>query len=184
MRVRSLLITLAALAAVLGVTSRPATAQTACPSTSRYVPGAASLSLSASQVAAGGAVVVSGRCCVPNSTVGIEFQSAPVSLGTVQTGPDGGFSTTVKIPANATPGPHSIVAFGAGCNVSAAVNVLGATLERTPGGANLPRTGGANLPRTGGVSTIPFAIAGLLLVVIGVFTVLAARRKRTAAAAQ
>lgn len=177
MRLRTLVVTVIAVAAAIGFsTAVPASAQTACTVTGvggTYVPTAATISLSLGQVAPGAQIQVTGRCCAANSLVTLDFRPEPVVvLGTTQTDVSGNFATTVTIPTNATPGSHTIVASGTNCNATAAVNVLGATLTQGPTGA---------LPRTGNSFTIPFAIAGLMLVLIGASAVAATRRKRTAA---
>lgn len=174
MRVRSLLVAMVAVAAALGTTVIPATAQTACVSGSgsQYPPTAPSLQLSASSVLPGAQIQITGNCGAANGVVNLEFRSVPVALGSAMTNAQGTFSRSVTIPADATPGQHTIVATGAGFDISAAVNVLSS-----------PASGSTNLPRTGAGHTVQLVIAGLALVLIGVFAVRTTRRKRTAAAA-
>ena len=83
-------------------------------------------------------------------------------------------STTVTVPTNAAPGPHTITAVGtdpAGRprQLNATVSVLGVQVTR-----------GLDLARTGSSSTMPAAIAGVVLVAVGSAAIVAARRRRTA----
>ncbi len=178
MRVRYLVLAFVALAAALGVASSPASAQTTtCTGVAgtQYPPAAPSLSVSQTQVAPGGVVRVTGRCCPPNSIVTLTYSPGNVPLGTAQAGTDGSFSTTVAVPPTAAPGTGTITATSPGCSASVNVAVvLGETLSR--GG-----TGGGALPRTGGASTIPSGIAGVMLILVGLLTVAATRRKRAGA---
>lgn len=178
MRVRYLVLAFVALAAALGVTSSPASAQTT-PCTgvagTQYPPAAPSLSVSQTSVAPGTVIQVTGRCCPPNSLVTLTFTPGNVPLGTAQADADGSYSASVAIPPGAAPGTGTITATAPGCSASTTVSVLGETITRNP------TTGGTGLPRTGGASTIPSGIAGLGLVIVGLLTVAATRRKRAAA---
>ena len=171
MRQRFLVVALLGLTAALGLTVPAASAQSGCPATASnpYPPTSASVQLSSTEVAPGAQITVSGTCFTPNSVVGLEFQSAPVSLGAAQTNAAGSFSRTVTIPADATPGRHTIVASDGRFTQTATLNVLG-------GGGD-----GGGLPRTGAAFTVPFGLGGTGLIVVGTLAVLAARRKRAAA---
>lgn len=181
MRVRYLVLAFVALAAALGVASSPASAQTTtCTGVAgtQYPPTAPSLSVSQTQVAPGGVVQVTGRCCPPNSIVTLTYSPGNVPLGTAQAGADGSFSANVAVPPTAAPGTGTITATSPGCSASVNVAVvLGETLNRGGTGG----TGGGPLPRTGGASTIPSGIAGVMLILVGLMTVAATRRKRAGA---
>ena len=56
--------------------------------------------------------VFKGGGFTPNATIGLEFQSAPVSLGTTTADASGNFRVTITIPTDATAGPHKLVARG------------------------------------------------------------------------
>src|SRR5436190_1550263 len=57
-----------------------------------------------------GAVTVTGRGFGPSEVVDIAFDASPV--GTTNTNPEGKFSTTVAVPAEAMPGGHDVTATG------------------------------------------------------------------------
>ena len=169
---RFLVVTLVAVAGALGVAGPPAQAQTAagsCAPTSGQYPPTATLSiqLGATSVLPGASLTVSGTCFTPNSVVALEFLPGPAVLGSAATNAVGSFSRVVTIPADATPGAHTIVATDGRFTQSATVIVLA--------------TGDGRLPRTGAAFTIPFSLAGAGLVTVGTLAVLAARRKRAAA---
>lgn len=180
MRPRMLLCSLAVLLPVLA--SAPALAQgtpasgSPCspggPFTNQYPPSACGLALGTSEVRPGQRLPVSGSGFRPNSTVALEFRSAPVSLGTAQADAAGTFNATVVIPADATPGQHTLAATGVNPSgtpreLTAAVTVLGDETAR----------GGA-LPRTGSASAIPTGLAALALMGVGSLVVVATRRRR------
>lgn len=172
MRVRLLLVTFLASAAVLAGGGGPAAGQTtACPPTAQYPPSALGLQLSKTEVTRGESIQITGTCFLANTVVSIEFLPGPVSLGSAQTNAQGTFARTVTIPADATPGAHTIVASDGTNRLTATVSVLGITITRGD-------TSG--LPRTGAAFTIPFGIAGVALIAVGTLAVLATRRKRAA----
>ncbi|MGH9177231.1 MAG: hypothetical protein ACRD0N_01565, partial [Acidimicrobiales bacterium] len=98
--------------------------------------------MAATRVPPGTPLPVSGSGFAPNSTVTIEFRSAPVMLATTQANRAGVFATTVTTPADAAPGDHVLAAMGvdpAGRprELTATITVAGATASRD---ADLPRT--------------------------------------------
>ncbi|MBW3614449.1 MAG: LPXTG cell wall anchor domain-containing protein [Actinobacteria bacterium] len=116
-------------------------------------------------------ITVSGGGFAPNSTVTINFDTQV--LGTTTTRPAGDFTTTVTIPANATPGAHTLAAVGTGANgaprrLTSTVQVLGTTAQRD----------GGLLPRTGDALTPPLAASAALLIGAGSVAVVATRRRR------
>ena len=182
MRVRYVLSLSVALVSALSLAwtgATPALAQVGSPCapggpTAQYPPAQCGLSISASQVTPGQPITVSGAGFRANSTVRIEFRSAPVTLTSVQANSAGVFSATVTIPADATPGTHTLAAIG----VDAAGGARELTSTVTVLGAETARAG--TLPVTGSSSTLPAGLAGIVLVGVGSAAVVAARRRRTA----
>lgn len=177
MRFRLLLFPFAALLPVLAVSGAPVSAQgSPCAPggpTAQYPPSACGLTIAATQARPGESVALSGAGFRPNTTVALEFRSAPVSLGSAPVNASGVFSTTVVIPADASPGPHTIAATGvdpsgAARELTSTITVLGAQATSDV------------LPRTGSSLTVPAGIAGIVLVGMGALAVVAARRRRTA----
>lgn len=72
---------------------------------------APTLSVSTTSPCEGESLTVTGTDFVPGSTVQLTLQSTPTSLGSVVVNANGGFTTTVTLPAGVT-GTHEIVAAG------------------------------------------------------------------------
>lgn len=93
-------------------------------------PTAGPLSVSANQVKAGDSVTISGDGFAPGAALVAELHSKPVRLSAFSAGAGGSFTTTVKIPADTTPGLHEIVVVGAGLDgvqtVTADITVVAA----------------------------------------------------------
>lgn len=168
--------TLVAFLPVLVLAGSPASAQgSPCAPggpTAQYPPSACGLTVAQSQVRPGQPLPVSGAGFRPGSTVSLELRSAPVSLGSAQAGAAGAFSTTVVIPADASPGSHTVAATG--------VDATGAARELTATVTVLGAAAGADLPRTGAGFAVPAGTAGVALVGVGALAVVASRRRRTA----
>ncbi|MBW3557406.1 MAG: hypothetical protein KY454_10785 [Actinobacteria bacterium] len=116
-------------------------------------------------------ITVTGGGFASNSNVTIRFDTAV--LGTTVTRDNGTFTTTVTIPANASPGSHTLTAVGTAPNgatrrLTSTIEVLGVAAAR-----------GGTLPRTGLASTLPLALGGVGLLGIGTLAVVAARRRRS-----
>lgn len=169
------------LAGVLGLAglamAGPAMAQTA-----NYPPTATTVTVSRTEVPAGGTVDVSGTA-TPNSTV--TFSIAARVLGTAFTNNAGAFRAAVTIPCEVT-GAQTLRTTGPGVNASTALNITGSTAACVGGtgtdtGTNTG-TGATtgSLPRTGSSSTAPLTAAGAGLVVIGAAAAVTARRRRAA----
>lgn len=177
---RRLIATGAAVALVVLVAaplSGVASAQTPCPAgPGGYPPGATSLSVTPTVVAEGGTVDASG-CTTPNGPVGFVLTSHPQNLGSARANAAGFFSARLTIPCGTEQGRHTLTASGAG---SAALTVRGVTgsCVGAPGAGGAGGVRGA-LARTGSASLLPLAAAGIGLLLIGAFTVAAARRRRT-----
>ncbi|HZQ26868.1 MAG TPA: LPXTG cell wall anchor domain-containing protein [Acidimicrobiales bacterium] len=138
---------------------------------SQYPVGRGQLTLSNTAAHSGDDVTASGCGFKPGSSVALDFLSTPVRVGTATADANGGIRATVTVPANATPGTHTIEATGtdprgAPLVLSASITILGA---------------GAPLPHTGSSSTAPLTAAGVGLVLIGGVAVVGARRRRARA---
>ncbi len=150
-------------------------------------------------VTPGQEITVSGGGFAANTELTITFFSTPVVLGTARSDVAGQFSNkSVRIPSDATVGPHRIVVSGLGPSgdtqqAVAPVTVTGATAPAPAAAAGTPTApsgGGATtpavtpaaaaatratgtLPRTG--ATIePWVVMSLLTVVVGTVLVLSA----------
>ena len=78
-----------------------------------------------SQVVAGEQVTVFGANFPPNTPLDVTMFSDPVRLGSTVSDAAGGYSVTVTIPANTSPGAHDIVVTGGGARASTRITVLG-----------------------------------------------------------
>ena len=125
---------------------------------------------------AGATVTVTGTNFQPNFETTIEFHSVLVVVGTVTTDATGSFETTVVIPADATPGPHTISAL---CDADGNTSETSVTV--TGGGGT--DGGDGDLPQTGSSSTEPLVVIGVIAVLAGIVFVVVARRRRRDAAA-
>ncbi|MFA5885951.1 MAG: hypothetical protein WDA60_19015 [Acidimicrobiia bacterium] len=100
----------------------------------------------------------------------ITFASTPVTVGTTTAGSNGGISTSVKIPADATPGEHTITASGPAAS--------GGTLALR---ATIVVTGPATpLAFTGSSSVGPELWIGMGAVAVGSLFVVGGRRRSRA----
>ena len=146
------------------------------PAAQGYPPGDCGLAVSKNVLRRGESFTATGFGFAPSSTVPLEFRSAQVSLGSVQTDAAGSFATTLVVPADATLGSHVLAAIIT--NPAAERRELTAALTVV---ADTGTGSGTGLPRTGQASTIPASIAGAALIAVGTLVVLAARRKRAVA---
>jgi hypothetical protein len=71
-------------------------------------------SVTPSSAVRGQQVTISGGGFAPNTTGTVVFNSAPVTLGTIQTDNAGNYSATINVPQSADPGTHTITVTGAG----------------------------------------------------------------------
>lgn len=135
-----------------------------------YPPAAPTVGVSDSTVQPGQTITVTGDRWEAGTAVALSFHSAPVPLGTATVRPDGTFSARVTIPSDATAGTHEIIASGTASNgrprsVSTTVTVLGDVVT-APGSTAFT---GAHLQ--------VWMVAALILFVIGMGLVVAARRR-------
>jgi hypothetical protein len=142
-----------------------------------YGPNAPTVTSSTTTVCAGCPITLSGNGFQPGETITIQLFSTPVTIGSTTADPSGAFTTTVTIPANTTPGNHTIVATGltSGTTASFAIVVTGASTAGVSTTAGTPSSGslaftGADIAAMAGVGAIALALGGML--------VFAGRRRR------
>ncbi|MFK3677694.1 collagen binding domain-containing protein [Microbacterium sp. NPDC090218] len=132
------------------------------------------LTLSAGSIRAGKDITVSGTGFAPGATIAFELHSDPIKLGTLTADAGGALQGTLRIPAGAPAGTHTLVALsGTTVIASATLTVAAAgTAGQASGGATAPGTG---LASTGADAPVGVVVAGLLLAVLGGLLV---RRRR------
>jgi hypothetical protein len=136
--------------------------------------GGASIALSASTVAEGGHVTISGTGFEATRTVTLTLHTVTVSLGTAQTDASGAFSTTVTLPSGVT-GSHTITAADAAGNSASATITITAPGRGTSGGGSGGSGGGVSAT---GVAVIGLSAVGFALLVGGALMLLAGRRRK------
>lgn len=134
------------------------------------------VAVSSSTVAPGGSLTVTGTGWLPASSVSVWIESTPVLLKSgVAVDSNSEFTTSVIVPADIEPGPHTIFTTGTtttgevGAAASASITVTGST----------PDGSGENLAATGS-NIIPIAALGGALVATGLGTVVLVRRRSRA----
>ena len=143
-----------------------------------YGPGATTISTNISTVGAGGSLIVTGSGFQPGETVTLVLHSTPVTLGTTPADSQGAFSTSVIIPADTTPGNHTIVGTGNTSGSTATTSIVVTSATTTGGTSNSGSSGGglaftgAHIAAMAGVGAIALALGGML--------VFAGRRRRAA----
>ena len=163
-----------------------------------YPPTSGELAISASVVAPGELVTVSGDGFAAGATVTITFESAPVVIGIVQADASGRFTADVRVPLDATPGVHTIRATGAAAGggtrvLTARVTVAapgpagaaaspppaGAAADTGPAGAPSPSPARRGVVAFTGSNVVRIATVAVLLVGGG-FLLLTASGRRAA----
>lgn len=151
--------------------------------------------LSAQQVQQGGAVIASCVGLRPNSEASATLESTPRPLGTFRVNGSGVLTATLTIPADAEPGPHTIVISGTANAGNPQIVRLPLTITAAqrggpqPGGGSAPAGGNTNsplsnspvLPRTG-ASIALLVVTGLGLILLGLRLQRISRDGRTASA--
>lgn len=115
----------------------------------------ATISLSATTVAPGDTVTVSGSGFPDSAPVEVTLESTPVKLTDVTADSSGAFSTTVTIPANTSVGAHKVVATWATYPVSAPLEVKAPTFDDAGPSGGSGASGGASSP-----AAVPFSGKG------------------------
>lgn len=143
------------------------TLTTDCPAPTPHI------SVAAGSVSAGGDIAVTGENFAPGETVVFELHSDPIALGSLIANGDGRLSGSLRIPATAPVGAHTLVALGAESAIEAsiALQVTSATGAGTgTGSATTPPVRGAaatGLASTGSDVPGSILIAGLFLAICG-----------------
>jgi hypothetical protein len=146
-----------------------------------YPPNQTGVQLSQSTAVVGATLQVTGEGFAPHSVVIITLQSTPVRLATVNTDGQGGFSVSVTIPADTSPGVHEIVATGTcsgnlnqSLGLSAQITIqAGSGTGRSAGGA--PRSGPLAFT---GLEARAMVLGSVALTLAGTGVVLLSRRRR------
>jgi len=132
------------------------------------------ISVGAASVSAGGEIVVTGENFTPGETVSFELHSDPIALGSLVADGGGRLSGSLRIPATAPVGAHTLVAVGAQSAVEAGVSlqITAAASGSLPGtgsqGGSSSGTGAAAaLASTGAELPEGALIAGLFLLMGG-----------------
>ena len=128
-------------------------------------------SASASSVAPGGDVTISGENFLPNATVTVTW--GDTVLGTTTTDDDGSFSFTFAAPTEV--GAHTVTATDGVNTVTVSFEVVGAAA---------PVTGAGTLPYTGNDSSLPLVQIGAGLLAAGAVVMLTVRKRNTLAHAK
>lgn len=135
------------------------------------------LALAAGSIRAGKDITISGTGFTPGATIAFELHSDPIKLGTLTAGADGALKGTLRIPASAPAGAHTLVALsGTTVIASTALNVTAAAGTGTGGQAGGSAAApGAGLARTGLDAPVAVVAIGVILSVMGGMLV---RRRR------
>lgn len=135
-------------------------------------PGAGALTVTPTTLTAGQSFTASGTGFAPGSAVTITFASDPVVLANITTDAVGSFTATLTVPANASPGTHTVSASGKASDNSARILSTTVTVVATAG------TGAKPLVRTGPSNIGPMIMWGILLIAVGFVVVVAVRRNQ------
>ena len=134
------------------------------------------VAVSSSTVAPGGSLTVTGTGWLPASSVSVWIESTPVLLKSgVAVDSNSEFTTSVIVPADIEPGPHTIFSTGTtttgevGAAASASITVTGSTTDGS----------GDNLADTGS-NILPIGALGGVLLATGIGTVVLFRRRSRA----
>lgn len=135
--------------------------------------GEAGLVLSHSSRAPGEVLGITGRGFTAGEKVVLTLGSDPITLTTVTTDDNGGFSVTVTVPATATAGDHTVVGVGqdSGLRASAPLSVTEQGAPSEPGNGSEPGNqghgGGLAITGAWGLGLVSLAAAVLLVTGVG-----------------
>lgn len=135
------------------------------------------VSVGTNSPSAGGALLVSGNECEPNSMVSISLDGTQ-NLGRANTDGSGSYSTTVRIPSGIS-GSHQIRISGAFCAAVAGIEVQSAAV--TSGGGSAGGSGGSGGLASTGVAVVGIGAVGVVLLVGGGLMLLAGKRRKVSA---
>jgi len=140
------------------------------------------LSLAVGSIRAGKDIAISGAGFAPGAAITFELHSSPIALGTLTADRNGALQGTLRIPASAPAGAHTLVALS-GTTVLArtalTVTAAAGTGGQAGGGVEAPGGNGAGsrgqLASTGADAPVAMVTIGLFLAVLGGLLV---RRRR------
>jgi hypothetical protein len=92
--------------------------------------------VSSTTPAAGGTMLISGNGFMAGTRLTIELHSDPIVLATTLADATGGYSVTVTIPADVSPGAHDIVVSGLGPDGQILTSTIGIDVHTALGGSN------------------------------------------------
>lgn len=133
------------------------------------------LALGAGSIRAGNDITISGTGFTPGATIAFELHSDPIKLGTLTADADGVLQGTLRIPASAPAGAHTLVALSGTTVISRTaltVTAAAATGGQVGGAAAAPGTG---LASTGLEAPVAIVALGIILAMMGGLLV---RRRR------
>ena len=145
-----------------------------------YPPGLCKAQTSASSIAPGHTLTVSGNEFGPGEAVAIDLHSTTTHLATVMASALGAASARVTIPDATTPGAHTITMTG---QRTGSVMTANMTVARADA-ARPASTAKSGLPFSGSSAAIPLASAGTTMVIGGAVALAAVRRRRRGHAAR
>lgn len=165
----------------LGVLIGTATAAVA----QTYPPVSNPLTISSSVAVAGQPLTVSGEGAQPGATVTFTFASQPVVVATTTADGNGRFSATFRIPADATPGEHTVTATSNGEVLGVVtVRVLPASQEQLQREREAQaHAQDQDLLAFTGFNGLLKLCLGLGMIAVGVVLLLAIRRRRAGTSA-
>lgn len=165
----------------------------------QYPPSESTLLVSDATLGPGDEVTIGADGYAAGTAVTITFESEPVTIGRVQANSAGAFTTKVRIPADASPGKHTIKVTGLGPDgnmrvASAAVTISGTSAAPGAQGATSAAPGGQEstgaTPRPQGstrskgiaftgLQTLMLSVVATGVLTTGAVLVRIARRRRT-----
>ncbi|MEV5071151.1 hypothetical protein MRBLMI12_002771 [Microbacterium sp. LMI12-1-1.1] len=126
----------------------------------------ATIALSTATLTPGASFELTGEGFTPGETVEVTLHSDPIAVGALTVDAAGAITGSLKLPASAPVGDHTIVAAGASSGLTASADVT--VKAAAPAAAGLAVTGG-------GIAT-GVAIAGAVLLALGAAIVILRRR--------
>ncbi|MET4159337.1 hypothetical protein [Agromyces sp. PvR057] len=136
---------------------------------------APTVTLSATDLAPGESFELEGAGFDADETVEVVLHSDPITVGTLTANGSGEVSGTLKVPAAAPEGPHTLVVTGATSGLTAEAAVTITAVAGTAGAG----AGAGLLASTG--TALPIAAASVALALLAAGGVLTARRRRRSA---
>lgn len=155
----------------------------------QYPPSESTLSVSDTTLAPGEEVTIGADGYAAGTAVTNTFESEPVTIGRVQASSAGAFTTKVRIPADASPGKHTLKATGLNSDggnmrvASAAVTISGTSAAPGAQGATNAAPGARGSTGSRGIAftglqTFMLSAVATGVLATGIVLVAMARRRR------